>query len=149
MPQATSETMAIGAVVTGAAFSVTRESIRDFAEASLDFNPLHLDDAYMEGSFGKTHFDGVIMHGMTNFGVITRMMTDWALSAGAEHRRLETRWLKPVLPGDTITPQATLLRKVKTKKGLWLTFSVEVRNSQGDLIAAGEALAEMPLASAS
>ena len=81
-----------------------RESIRLFCDASLDYNPLHLDDDYMKGNFGKTNFGGIIMHGMNNFGLISRMLTDWAYPAGAVHRRLETRWVKPVRPGDTIQP---------------------------------------------
>ena len=36
---------------------------------------------------------GIIMHGMNNFGLISRMITDWAYPAGAIHRRLETRWV--------------------------------------------------------
>ena len=40
----------------------------------------------MKGNFGKTHFGGVIMHGMNNFGLISRMITDWAYPAGAIHR---------------------------------------------------------------
>ena len=75
-----------GDVIAGPEFAVTRETIRAFAEASLDYNPLHLDDDYMKGSFGKTQFGGVITHGMTNFGLLTRMLTDWAYAASAIHR---------------------------------------------------------------
>ena len=51
-----------GHKITGTPFSPTRETIRAFCEASLDFNPLHLDDEYMKGDFGKTNFGGIIMH---------------------------------------------------------------------------------------
>ena len=44
------------------------------------------------------------MHAMNNFGRISRMITDWAYPARAIHRRLETRRVKPVKPGDTISP---------------------------------------------
>ena len=98
----TFETLAPGQSIDGAKFAVSRESIRAFCDASLDYNPLHLDDEYMKGSFGKTSFGGIIMHGMNNFGLISRMLTDWAYPAGAIHRRLETRWVKPVKPGDMI-----------------------------------------------
>ncbi len=60
----------------------------------------------MQGNFGKTNFGGIIMHGMNNFGVITRMLTDWLYERGGVQRRLETRWKAPVKPGDTITPHA-------------------------------------------
>src|SRR6266481_5240995 len=99
----TFDTLNAGDVIDGPRFAVSRESIRLFCDASLDYNPLHLDDEYMKGDFGKTNFGGIIMHGMNNFGLISRMLTDWAYSTGAIQRRLETRWLKPVKPGDTIT----------------------------------------------
>ena len=98
----TFENLNAGDSIDGPKFAVSRESIRLFCDASLDYNPLHLDDDYMKGNFGKTNFGGIIMHGMNNFGLISRMLTDWAYPAGAIHRRLETRWVKPVRPGDTI-----------------------------------------------
>src|SRR3546814_4010362 len=76
------DTLKTGQQIDGAPFSPTRESIRDFCAASLDFNPLHLDDNYMQGNFGKTHFGGIIMHGMNNFGVIAKMLTDWLYPQG-------------------------------------------------------------------
>ena len=94
----------LGDTIEGPRFSVTRETIREFCDGSLDYNPLHLDDEFMRGRFGKTEFGGVIMHGMTNFGLITRMLTDWLYPRGGIHRRLETRWLAPVRPGDSIQP---------------------------------------------
>ena len=101
---ATFESLGAGDTIEGPKFAVSRESIRLFCDASLDYNPLHLDDDYMKGNFGKTNFGGIIMHGMNNFGLISRMITDWGYPAGAVHRRLETRWIKPVRPGDTIQP---------------------------------------------
>ena len=133
-----------GDVVEGPKFAVTRETIRDFCDASLDYNPLHLDDKYMEDSFGKTSFGGVIMHGMTNFGLLTRMLTDWAYPQGALHRRLETRWRAPVRPGDTIQPMARVTRKQATHQSRWVLLDVDIRNQSGVLIATGEAMVEFP-----
>ena len=78
----TFDNLSAGDVIDGPKFAVSRESIRLFCDGSLDYNPLHLDDEYMKGSFGKTNFGGIIMHGMNNFGLITRMLTDWAYPAG-------------------------------------------------------------------
>ena len=77
----TFETLNAGDTIKGSKFAVSRESIRLFCDASLDYNPLHLDDDYTKGNFGKTNFGGVIMHGMNNFGLISRMITDWAYPA--------------------------------------------------------------------
>ena len=124
---------------------MSRESIRLFCDASLDYNPLHLDDDYMKGNFGKTHFGGIIMHGMNNFGLISRMITDWAYPAGAIHRRLETRWVKPVRPGDTIQPSGIIKSKQATEKSRWVLIDVMVRNQNGEKVATGEAMVEFPL----
>src|SRR5258706_258252 len=112
--RATFESLNPGDTIDGPKFAVSRESIRLFCDASLDYNPLHLDDDYMKGDFGKTNFGGIIMHGMNNFGLISRMITDWAYPAGAIHRRLETRWVKPVRPGDTIQPTGIVKSKQAT-----------------------------------
>ena len=133
-----------GTKITGTPFSPTRESIRAFCEASLDFNPLHLDDEYMKGSFGKTHFGGIIMHGMNNFGVITKMLTDWVYAHGGVQRRLETRWKMPVKPGDTITPKAIVIARKDTQSSHWLTLEVKVLNQRDEIVAAGEAMVEIP-----
>jgi len=137
-------TITAGDAFAGSPFAVTRETIREFAEGSLDFNPLHLDDEYMRGQFGKTRFKGVIMHGMSNFGLLSRMLTDWLGPRGGMHRRMETRWLAPVYPGDTITPRGLVTQKQVTGKSRWMLFEVEMRNQNGDLIAKGEAMAEFP-----
>ena len=131
--------------IEGPKFEVSRESIRLFCDASLDYNPLHLDDEYMKGRFGKTHFGGVIMHGMNNFGLLSRMITDWSYPLGAVHRRLETRWVKPVRPGDTIKPSGVVKSKQVTAKSRWVLIEVQVANQTGEKVATGEAMVEFPL----
>jgi 3-hydroxybutyryl-CoA dehydratase len=133
-----------GDVIDGPEFAVSRESIRLFCDATLDYNPLHLDDDYMKGNFGKTNF-GIIMHGMTNFGLITRMLTDWAQPVSAIHRRLETRWLKPVRPGDTIRPTGIIKAKQITAKSRWVVVDVVVSNQNDEKVASGEAMVEFPI----
>jgi acyl dehydratase len=142
----TFETLSTGDIIEGPRFAVSRESIKLFCDASLDYNPLHLDDEYMKGNFGKTNFGGIIMHGMNNFGLISRMLTDWAMPAGAVHRRLETRWLKPVRPGDTIIPAGIVRSKRATAKSRWVVIDVVVRNQHDEQVAIGEAMVEFPLA---
>src|SRR5712671_337245 len=129
------ENLNTGDTIAGPKFTVSRESIRLFCDASLDYNPLHLDDDYMKGNFGKT-----------NFGLISRMLTDWAYPAGAIHRRLETRWVKPVRPGDTLQPAGIVKSKQVTAKSRWVLIDVMVRNQAGEKVATGEAMVEFPMA---
>ena len=136
----TFENLKTGDAIEGAKFAVSRESIRLFCDASLDYNPMHLDDDYMKGNFG-----GIIMHGMNNFGLISRMITDWAYPAGAIHRRLETRWVKPVKPGDTIQPTGIVKSRQTTANSRWVLIDVMVRNQNDEKVATGEAMVEFPL----
>jgi acyl dehydratase len=138
-----------GDTIEGPPFAVSRESIRLFCDASLDYNPLHLDDEYMKGSFGKTRFGGIIMHGMNSFALISRMLTDWAYPCGGIHRRLETRWLKPVHPGDTIRPSGIVKTKQVTARSRWVLLDVMVNDQNGEKVATGEAMVEFPAAKAS
>lgn len=140
------ETLNAGDTIDGPSFAVSRESIRLFCDGSLDYNPLHLDDDYMKNAFGKTNFGGIIMHGMNNFGLITRMLTDWAYPAGAIHRRLETRWVKPVKPGDTIRQVGIIKAKQVTQKSRWVLVDVLVKNQNDEKVAIGEAMVEFPIA---
>jgi acyl dehydratase len=144
MSQNIYEEIEIGHVIDGPSIDVTNDMIREFAEASFDFNALHLDDTFMGREFGKTRFEGVIAHGMMTFSLMTRMMTDWLWPRGGIHRRLEARWLKPVYHDDTITFRATVSNKLKTLKGQWILFNLEVNNQNGDLVATGESMAESP-----
>ncbi len=138
------DSLTVGQEIVGVPFSPTRESIREFCEASLDFNPLHLDDEYMKGSFGKTNFGGIIMHGMNNFAVITRMLTDWLYPLGGVQRRLETRWKIPVKPGDTIIPRAVIRELKATERSRWIRLDIQVLNQRHEVVASGEAMAEFP-----
>ena len=139
------EGLSAGDTIEGPEFVVSRESIRLFCDASLDYNPLHLDDDYMKGNFGKTNFGGIIMHGMNNFGLISRMITDWAYPLGAVHRRLETRWRQPVRPGDTIQPTGVVKSKQVSAKSRWVLIDVMVKNQNDEKVATGEAMVEFPL----
>ncbi len=98
----------------------------------------------MKGDFGKTNFGGIIMHGMNNFGLISRMITDWGHPAGAVHRRLETRWIKPVRPGDIIQPFGVVKSKQVTRNSRWVLIDVMVRNQNDEKVASGEAMVEFP-----
>jgi acyl dehydratase len=79
------------------------------------------------------------MHGTNNFGLISRMITDWAYPAGAIHRRLETRWIKPVGLGDTIQPTGIVKSKQATANSRWVLIDLMVRNQNDEKVATGEA----------
>ena len=135
----------VGWQFPGPRVSVTREMIQEFATASYDHNPLHWDNDYLEKTVfaGGKKFDDVIGHGLMTYSLMTRAMTDWLWPDVGEHRRLETRFRKPVYPGDVIAINGQVTDKRETKKGKWLVCDLTVTNQHGDTVATGEALAEI------
>ena len=139
------ESIEVGDEINGSEMKIDQEKIAEFAEVTLDYNPLHLDDKFMQNtSFGKTKYGGIIGHGLLNYGVIVRMMTDWLWPRGGIHRRLQTKHVKPVYPGDTILPVATVVEKKSTKSKRWVNFKIELKKQNGELVVVGESLAEFP-----
>jgi len=75
----------------------TREQIKAYADASGDQNPIHQDDEVAMA----VGLPGVIAHGMLNYGVLSRAVTDWLGDPG-RLRRLSVRFSNMVRPGDTV-----------------------------------------------
>ena len=139
------DNLAIAEVITGDAFAPTHATIREFCEASLDHNPLHLDDKYVHDNFAsKSEFDGIVMHGMSQYSMYMKMLTAWMHPIGGVHRRLETRWLKPVKPGDVVTPSAIITSRQKTERSRWIVLAVKMSNQRGETVSTGEATVEFP-----
>lgn len=135
----------VGYEIPGLQIPVTREMISNFAVASLDHNPLHWDDNYVQNTefAGGTRFNGIIGHGLMTYSFMSRLMTDWLWPDVGSHRRVETRFERPVYPGDEIKVSAEVTGKHSTRKGKWLEIELAVRNQRGETVATGSALAEI------
>ncbi len=122
---------------------ITQERIQSYAEASGDYNPVHVDADFAASSqFGRT-----IAHGMLVAASISEMMTmafddEWR-SAG----RLKLRFRAPVYPGDTITASGEIERIVDREGTRQVSSSVVVRKQTGEEAITGQAIVTMPLAS--
>ena len=93
----TLNSLAVGDEVTVLNVTHTREQIRAYADASGDHNPIHQDDAVARA----VGLPGVIAHGMLNYGLMSRALTDW-LGEPDRLRRLTVRFSNMVQPGDTV-----------------------------------------------
>ncbi len=76
----------------------TIEQIAAYAEASGDFNPIHLDDDFAR----SVGLPGRIAHGMLQMGIAATVAEEAAVG-GARLRRLQCRFAGMVVPGDTVT----------------------------------------------
>ena len=85
-------------LVTQRSVTFTREQIAEYAEASGDHNPIHLDD-----DFARTvGLPGIIAHGLLQMGVMATVAAD-AAGGPQRLRRLYCRFAGMVVPGDTVT----------------------------------------------
>ena len=135
----------LGEKITGSEIIISQDKIVEFAEVTLDYNPLHLDEKFMETtSFGKTKYKGIIGHGLLNFGLINKLMTDWLWPRGGIFRRMETKHINPVYPNDILLPKATVVQKIESPKTRWVIFEIEMRKQKGGLVLKGEATGEFP-----
>lgn len=143
--QFTYDDIAVGYSFDGPRIDVTREMIKEFAMASFDNNALHWDDDFIsETTFaGDKKFDTVIGHGLMTYSFMVRAMTDWLWPDNGNHRRMETRFRSPVYPGDTIQVRVAVRDKRTTRKGKWLVCDVTVTNQKDEIVATGDALAEI------
>ena len=115
--------------------SVIQENINLYAEASQDFNPIHIDEEFAK----KTPLGGTIAHGMLILAYVSQMMTaafgrSWIIGG-----KLNVRFRNPARPGDTITVSGKIL-KVERKEGQTLiNCDVLCRNQNGESVITGEA----------
>jgi len=139
------DAVTVGQELPGPVVDVDRGMIQEFATASFDHNPLHWDNAFLEKTTfaGDKQFDDVIGHGLMTYSLMTRVMTDWLWPDAGEQRRLETRFRRPVYPGDRITIAGRVVDKRQTRKGRFVVCEIIVSNQKGETVATGEALGEL------
>lgn len=115
---------------------ISQARIDQYAEASGDYNPVHVDRDYAAASqFGST-----IAHGMMVAATISEMMTASFGADWAERGRLKLRFRAPVLSGDTVTAFGEVKRVGEWDAGREIVCSVAVRRQTGEVAVAGEAV---------
>lgn len=102
--------------------------IRQYAEASGDFNPIHLNDNYAR----QVGLGGVIAHGMLTMAQMAALLTEWIGSEG-RISKLDVRFEQVVSPGDKITFSGFIrARSEKT-----IVCDLEACNDKGDKVLSG------------
>jgi acyl dehydratase len=117
---------------------VTVEQIRQYADASGDRNPIHLDDTFARSA----GLPGVIAHGMLTMAFANQMVTDW-LGDRSLLKRLQGRFAGMVLPGDDVTCSGTVASKDEATRRV--VINLVVTNQRGERVFnKGVAEAEFP-----
>ena len=120
---------------------ITQEQIERYAEASGDFNPVHVDHEFAAAS----QFGGTIAHGMLVAASISEMMTmafgeNWLVRGS-----LKLRFKAPVYPSEHISTFGRV-KSVRERAGTReITCAVCVSKSDGEAAVAGDATVGIPV----
>jgi 3-hydroxybutyryl-CoA dehydratase len=115
--------------------AVTQENINLYAEASQDFNPIHVDEDFAR----KTPLGGTIAHGMLILAYVSQMMTAAFGRSWLVGGKLDVRFRAPARPGDTITVSGKIRKLEKGEGQTSIHCDVFCRNQDGEAIVTGEA----------
>ena len=119
---------------------ITQEKINLYAEASGDFNPIHVDESFA----AKTPFGGTIAHGMLNLAYVSEMMTSAFGQSWLSGGKLSAKFKESARPRDTVTINGKI-DSIEQKDGIsYANCSFECCNQKGETIVAGEAAVKLP-----
>src|SRR5215469_9730544 len=121
---------------------ITQEQLRRYAEASGDYNPIHLDDQAAH----KVGLDGVIAHGMLSMAFLGQFVNQQIAGIpGARIEHLKVRFLHMVRLGDTLTCQG-IVKNRTTYNDLHQSIAIEcwAQNQDGIKVTTGDAIVLVP-----
>ena len=113
--------------------TVTDLDIQNFAAASGDVNPVHLDEEFAAG----TPFKGRIAHGMLTGAFISAALAMKLPGPGTIYVSQSLRFLMPVKIGDTVTVSLEVVAKKDRLK--LVTLECKATQQEGKLVAGGTA----------
>ena len=118
---------------------ITQEKINSYAEASGDFNPIHVDEAFA----AQTPLGGTIAHGMLILAYVSEMMTQSFGQSWGSTGKLSIRFKAPARPGDTMTVTGKI-DSIEDKESIsFVNCSIECCNQRDETIITGEAVVKL------
>jgi len=115
---------------------ITQEKINLYAEASGDFNPIHVDESFA----AKTPLGGTIAHGMLSLAYVSEMMTSAFGRSWVSGGKLRAKFKESARPGDTLTITGKVLCIDQKDDVSYANCNFEARNQKDETIVTGEAI---------
>src|SRR3972149_2478361 len=107
--------------------AVSQAKINEYAEASGDYNLIHIDEAFAAVS----PLGGTIAHGMLVLAYLAEMITAAYGERWLAGGRLQARFRAPTRPGDTVSTSGRPLRTVEENGVPVAEYGLECRNQKG------------------
>lgn len=115
---------------------VTDKMVRQFAEMSGDYNPIHLDDEYAK----TTRFGRRIAHGMIMGALISRALNE-NIGTGGIYLAQNLKFVNPVFIDDTVVLELTITG-IRKEKGI-ATIETLAKKKTGEIVVKGDAIIMM------
>ena len=119
---------------------ISQERVRRYAEASGDYNPLHLDPEFA----ATTEFKKPIAHGMLALALIGETMAQTFGQPWLRGGTLRARFRGPVYVGEEVTVHAQVSRELPEAEHPRIECAVALRNSKGEDVVTGVATVPLP-----
>lgn len=116
---------------------ISEKDVFEFADATGDFNPLHIDEEYAK----RTVFGHRIAHGILTAGIISTVLGGEIPGLGTVFVEMHIKFLKPVYFGDTMTATGTVMEIINPKR---VRLMVSCHNQHGEDVAVGNAIVIPP-----
>ncbi|HEX6943846.1 MAG TPA: MaoC family dehydratase [Gemmatimonadaceae bacterium] len=113
--------------------TVTAEHVRQYAEITGDYNPLHFD----EGFVARTKFGRLVAQGGLTTGILHALVAMDMPGPGTVFLSQNWKFTAPVYIGDTITADAEVLSVHATKPVCQLR--IVIQRDGGEVVLEGEA----------
>ncbi len=111
---------------------LTREHLKAYASAALDFNPIHLEEEFAK----EAGFPSVIVHGMLSMAFLGDLVLFNFPEDKYRLNRFRTRFRKVTFPGDVLTCEGKI--KSITPEGV-ITVTILAKNQKNEVTSDGDA----------
>ncbi|KAA1297573.1 MAG: hypothetical protein EGP10_00740 [SAR202 cluster bacterium] len=114
--------------------SISLDLIKDYAKASGDFNPIHIDK-----EFGlKSQFKNNIAHGMMIASSISELMYKNFGENWSKNGNMKIKFKLPIFPNDEITTEGTIKKTEEVSEGTLIKCNITVKNHHDQIAISGE-----------
>jgi len=120
--------------------NITQEQINLYAQASGDFNPIHVDEDFAR----KSPLGGTVAHGMLILSYLSQLMTITFGQSWLSTGKLNVRFKEPARPGDVITASGKIRSTEQEGGEIRVNCNVLCQNQKGDVVITGESSLRLP-----
>ena len=122
--------LSAGADLPSITKTITQQNINRYADASKDFNPIHIDPDFAR----KTPLGGTIAHGMLVLAYISQLMTEAFGNNWLTGGKMGVRFKSPARPGDTLTVSGKIDGIDRQDGAAVVACKVQCCNQKGEII---------------